>query len=162
MFQLFKKKKGNEIGAVVSGTYKPLKDVNDAVFSQGLIGRGIAILADDNTICAPVDGILSVVFPTGHAFGIKMEDGLELLIHIGIDTVNLNGKGFELLVKQGMHVEKGTPLVNVDFPFLKQQGYECETMLLVTTPQEKCSFQIMVEDGAKVACGQTLFICEKH
>lgn len=162
MFHFLKKKKGTDICAVVKGTVKDLEQVEDQVFSKGLIGRGIAIIPEDCLIKAPCDGTLSVVFPTGHAFGIQDADGLEYLIHIGVDTVNLNGKGFTLQVKQGQKVHQGDVLVKVDFDLIKEHHLATDTMVLVTTPKESCSFTCNVRDGQSVTSETALFHCEKE
>lgn len=162
MFGKLMKKKGVEVYAVTEGSIKALREVEDQVFSQGLVGRGIAIMPSGNTIFAPVDGVLSVVFPTGHAFGITGEDGLEYLIHIGVDTVNLNGEGFTLLVKQGQKVKQGDPLVKVDFELVKAKGCPADTMVLVTTPKENCALSLYVEPGEKVSASTKIMYCEKR
>lgn len=161
MFAKLKKKKGTDIYAVAKGSIKVLNEVEDQVFSQGLVGRGLAILPSEDTIYAPVDGVLSVVFPTGHAFGITGEDGLEYLIHIGVDTVNLKGEGFTLLVKQDQRVGKGTPLVKVDFSLLKEKGYPIDTMVLVTTPSDVCELTQLVLPNAFIDVSQIIMHCEK-
>ncbi len=105
MFQFFKKLAGTENSRIVApadGEMFAIEDVKDDVFSQKILGEGVAFRyeGDSVTICAPADGILSVMFPTGHAFGITMANGVELLIHIGIDTVSAKGDGFQVLGKE--------------------------------------------------------------
>lgn len=162
MFSFRKKKSGTDICAVVQGTIKSLDQVEDQVFSKGLVGQGIAIIPQDAIIKAPCDGTLSVVFPTGHAFGISDASGLEYLIHIGVDTVNLKGEGFTLMVEQGQQVHKGDPLVQVDFSFIKESGLPVDTMVLVTTPKDTITFTSQVRDGQVVSCDDILFHCEKR
>ena len=98
MFKLFSKKEENtnDFAAVVSGKIIPLTAVNDDVFSKGMMGTGVAIVPDDDVIVAPCDGEVTMLFPTMHAFGMKNEDGVEILVHIGIDTVNKQGVGFKI------------------------------------------------------------------
>lgn len=162
MFSFLKKEKGTKVHAVVKGKIKPLEEVEDQVFSKGLIGQGIAIMPEDSIIKAPCDGTLSVVFPTGHAFGITDADGLEYLLHIGIDTVNLNGEGFTLMVEQGQAVKAGEPLVKVDFSLIKEKNIPTDTMILLTTPKDSCSFTVMVENNQSVSEQDVIFKCEKR
>lgn len=161
MFAKFKKKKGNDVYAVAKGCIKELHEVEDQVFSKGLIGRGMAIIPTEDVVYAPVDGVLSVVFPTGHAFGITGEDGVEYLIHIGVDTVNLQGEGFTLLVEQGQKVERGTPLVKVDFSLIKEKGYPIDTMILVTTSADACDVTNLVQGNDQVDPSLIIMHCEK-
>lgn len=110
MFNFFKKKnKGIEVDAVVDGDIMPITDVKDDVFSTKMLGDGYAIKPKDNHIYAPIDGTISTLFPTKHAIGIKTEQGLEVLIHLGLDTVELKGAPFTVDVKQGDKVEKANP-----------------------------------------------------
>jgi len=162
MFSFRKKAKGTDICAVVKGTIKPLDQVEDPAFSKGMIGQGIAVIPEDSIIKAPCDCTLNVVFPSGHAFGFCDADGLEYLIHIGIDTVKLNGKGFHLLVEQDQRVKKGDPLVEVDFHYIKEQKLSTDTMVLVTTPKESLTFTLCASAGAFVSEQDVLFHCEKR
>ena len=91
----------------IKGKHVALSEVSDPVFAQKMMGEGSAILPEDNRVLAPVSGTLTTVFPTKHAYGIKTDDGLEVLIHIGIDTVELNGEHFDVHVKQGDTVTVG-------------------------------------------------------
>lgn len=162
MFSFLKKAKGTDVHAVVNGIVKPLAQVEDQVFSKGLIGQGVAIMPTDSIVKAPCDGTLSVVFPTGHAFGITDENGLEYLIHIGVDTVNLNGEGFTLKVEQGQQVKAGDPLVKVDFDFIRSKQLPVDTMVLVTTPKDTCEFILKVSDQQSVNDQDVIFHCEKQ
>lgn len=120
----------------VTGQKISLTEVNDSAFSSQALGKGIAVIPRENQVCAPVDGEVTVVFPTKHAIGIKTSAGVEVLIHIGINTVELEGKYFESLVKVGDHVEIGQPLVNVDFPSIKKEGYDPVVMMVVTNTSD--------------------------
>ena len=121
-----------EIGAPVDGTLVPLSEVPDKVFSAGLVGPGVGIDPAGDTICAPAAGTVMVAQATGHAFGLALEGGVELLIHVGIDTVNLDGKGFDVHVKAGDVVQAGAPLVTVDRRVVQEAGYSLITPVLVT------------------------------
>ena len=122
------------IVAMADGNLIDITTVNDPVFSEKMMGDGIAFRfsADKVTICAPANGQLTVLFPTGHAFGITMKNGVELLVHIGIDTVNAEGDGFTILhKKQGEAIKAGEAIVAVDLKKL-QSRYDMSTMLIVT------------------------------
>ncbi|MCI5773014.1 MAG: beta-glucoside-specific PTS transporter subunit IIABC [Erysipelotrichaceae bacterium] len=118
--------------APVAGEVVPLEKVNDNVFASGIVGKGIAVKPSEGKIYAPCDGEAMTVFPTGHAIGIKTSANAELLIHIGIDTVQLDGKGFKTHIKQGDMVKKGQLLVEFDQAFIKEQGYDDTVMFVVT------------------------------
>ena len=111
-----------EFVSPVEGKVMELSEVEDKVFSQGIMGNGFAVELTSGTVRAPFSGEVTVVFPTGHAIGMKRADGLEVLIHIGMDTVQLNGKGFSLKVKQGDYVSAGDVLVEVDLDYIKSEG----------------------------------------
>lgn len=137
---LFKKKAVNtiqaadtDIVAIADAVMIPLEQVSDEVFSQKMMGDGVAFELKEDTIVSPANGQLAVVFPTGHAYGIAMKDGTELMVHIGINTVESNGDGFKILVKQGAAVRAGDPLVKLDMKKLKA-NYDMTAMLIVTAP----------------------------
>lgn len=123
MFNLFHKNTEDFISPV-SGTLLPIEQVDDPVFSQRMMGDGFAIIPTEKTVFAPCSGVVSVCFPTKHAVGLKAADGKEFLLHIGINTVELKGKGFTSLVTQGQTVKQGDPLVDVDLDELKNLGYD--------------------------------------
>lgn len=120
------------IVAVSDGELCDLSQVNDETFASGVLGDGVALRLDNDFICAPANGTLATMFPTGHAFGIVTATGVELLVHIGIDTVNLKGAGFDVLVQQGETVRAGQPIVRVDRSAIQKHGYDLTTMLIVT------------------------------
>lgn len=123
----------NEIKASVSGKVMPLEDVPDEVFSKHVMGDGLAIEPSSDTVLAPADAVVSAVMAnTGHACGLTFNNGLELLIHIGIDTVYMNGDGFEVLVENGQEVKAGTPLIKFDKEKIKAAGYPTMIMFIVT------------------------------
>jgi PTS system beta-glucosides-specific IIC component len=124
------------LSSPLTGTVVPLSEVKDQVFSSGAMGKGIAIDPTNGTLVAPADATVTTVFPTGHAIGITTTDGVEILMHIGMDTVELEGKGFEIFVKQGDQVKKGDPLVKFDLDGIRDAGYSPITPIVVTnTPQ---------------------------
>lgn len=110
------------------------KEINDPMFAEEMMGQTIGFILSDGEVVAPATRRLEVLFPTGHAFALRMNDGTRLLIHIGIDTVNLKGKGFKVLKKQGDRVKAGEIVVKVDLDTVKQAGYDATTMLIVTEP----------------------------
>jgi PTS system beta-glucosides-specific IIC component len=116
----------------LSGKVLPLTEVPDKVFSSGAMGKGIAIDPVKGELIAPADGEITTVFPTGHAIGLTTKDGAEILIHIGMDTVELEGKGFEVFVKQGDQVRAGDLLVRFDIEAIKAAGYSVITPIVVT------------------------------
>ena len=118
--------------APVTGTVVPLSEVPDPVFSGAVLGDGAAIEPANGTFVAPVDGTVFMVMNTGHAYGIRTADGVEMLLHIGIDTVKLKGQGFDVHVKQGDVVRVGDPLCDVDLDTVRAAGYSTITPLVVT------------------------------
>ncbi len=132
MFGFLKRQKDVEIYSPVSGKIIDLDEVPDPVFAQRLVGDGIAVQPEDGTIVSPVNGEVVQLFPTLHAVGIKSTEGLEVLIHIGIDTVELKGGGFTALAKQGDTVSVGTPLVKVDIDKVKEAGKSMITPVILT------------------------------
>lgn len=123
---------GNMISSPIQGEIIPLDKVNDAAFSTKTMGDGFAVVPSEGKVYAPFDGKVELLFPTKHALGLKRTDGLELLIHIGFDTVNLKGKGFQSFVKQGDYVKKGTLLMEFDKNELEKMGYDITTAVVVT------------------------------
>ncbi len=126
--------KANEetILAPIEGTIKPIEDSSDAAFASGALGKGVVIIPSDGKVYAPVSGTVTVLFPSLHAIGITSDSGVELLIHIGINTVQLEGKGYTAHIKQGDHVECGQLLVEFDMDYITSEGYSLETPVLVT------------------------------
>lgn len=120
------------LAAPVAGKVVPLSKVEDAIFSSEMLGKGIAILPEENIVKSPVKGEIVTIFDTQHAIGLKTDDDVEVLIHIGIDTVNLKGQHFNALAKVGDRVEVGTPIMEVDFAAVKEAGYDIITPVVVT------------------------------
>ena len=131
MFGFFKNKNENAIYAPVKGTCIDITEVNDIGFSSKIMGDGVAIVPTEGIVTAPCDGRISMIFDTGHAFGIEANNGAEILIHIGIDTVNLNGEGFEILKKTGQKVKKGDPVIRFELEKVKKL-YDTATMVIMT------------------------------
>nr|WP_263323159.1 beta-glucoside-specific PTS transporter subunit IIABC [Neobacillus sp. Marseille-Q6967] len=124
--------KKEAIVSPLTGVIKPLADVDDPVFSSAAMGKGVAIEPTVGKAVSPVNGIVTIVFPTGHAIGITSDEGAEILIHIGINTVQLEGKYYEPVVKQGDRVSQGDLLVNFDIEKIKEAGYPVTTPVIIT------------------------------
>ena len=118
--------------APLSGEVKPLDQSSDAAFASGALGKGVVVVPNEGKVYAPVTGTVTVLFPSLHAIGITSDAGVELLIHIGINTVQLNGEGFKAHIKQGDHVTVGQLLVEFDMQKIEEAGYSLETPVLVT------------------------------
>ena len=141
--------KDEVIVAPVDGKSEDLSEVNDEVFSQKLMGDGAAIVPSDNTVYSPVTGTVSVAYKTGHAYGLKSDDGAEVLIHIGLDTVNLQGKHFKSFVTQGQHVNKGDKLGEVDLDAVKKEGYDTTVMVVITNTNAYTDVDRVESDSVK-------------
>lgn len=121
-----------DVVAPVSGRMVALEDIPDKVFASGALGSGVGIVPDENVVRAPISGKIVTVASSGHAFGIKSDDGVEILVHIGIDTVELKGKHFTVAVSKGDMVSAGDELATVDFDAIKNAGYDTTTAVTVT------------------------------
>ena len=127
---------GNKIVAPVSGKVIPLEEVADPTFAGKVLGDGFAIVPEDSMIKSPVNGTVELMYETGHAVGLSTDDGKEILIHIGIDTVAMNGEGFHIIAKTGQNVKCGDPLVEVDFEKIRKAG-KCDSVIVIVTSGEK-------------------------
>ncbi|MDR2612997.1 MAG: PTS glucose transporter subunit IIA [Deltaproteobacteria bacterium] len=133
---LFFKKKETVLLAPLSGRSAKLDEVPDPVFADRILGDGAAILPESGTAVSPADGTVTNVTETFHAYGITTADGLEVLIHIGIDTVKMKGEGFTPLVKEGDSVKAGDPLCKVDFAAVEAAGYKTWTPVIISNSDE--------------------------
>lgn len=137
MLSFFKKKeKRSFLAAVADGVSIPIEEVKDPVFSEKTLGDGIAVIPENGVIVAPCDGTLATITPTKHAFAMSSEDGLELMVHIGIDTVALNGEGFQTLAEVGEQVKKGQPVIQFDPAFMKEKNVDMTTILILLNGDE--------------------------
>lgn len=123
--------------AVCTGRCTNISEIPDEAFSGGMLGTGFATEPlDDGSFYCPADGKVESVAQTGHAYTIHTNDGLDVLVHIGVDTVQLHGEGFESQVKEGQHVKAGTPLAKADLAFIRTKGLDPITAVLVTDPEK--------------------------
>lgn len=132
MFSLFRRNRCLELKSPVIGRAMELSTVPDPVFSSKIMGDGIAIEPMEGILCSPVNGIVAHVFPTKHAVGIVSDEGIEILLHIGIDTVNLMGEGFESFVGENDRVKTGDKLISFDMDSVKSSGKSVITPMLIT------------------------------
>lgn len=139
----------------VIGVAKDLGDVNDEAFASRMMGDGVAVTPTDSVIKAPADGEISFVFDTKHAIGFTTDDGVSLIIHVGIDTVKLQGKGFEILKQKGEKVKKGEPIMKIDIDYLKKNAPSLDTPVMCT--ELKDNEKIRVIKVGEVKAGEELF-----
>ena len=165
MFSFFKKKKDeapaskNVLKAYVSGKVIPIEEVNDPVFSAKILGNGLAIEPTDELILAPCDGVIStVMLESRHAVGISAANGMELLIHEGVDTVGMNGEGFELFVNEGDTVKAGDKLIKFDANLIKSKGLAATCILAITNFDEFPN--IKLHTGVDAVAGETVIVEE--
>ena len=144
----------NDIVALADAQIIPVSEVNDEMFAQEMLGQTIAFQLLDHTVVAPCNGKLEVLYPTGHAFAIRMNNGRGILVHIGINTVDLKGHGFKVYAKQGDNVKAGQKILDVDLSFIKEKGYDSTTMLIITEPLENEKLNFM--DQGTVKRGQII------
>ena len=120
----------------IKGTVLPLSEVNDPIFAQEMMGKGLAIQPSANAVVSPIEGVVSMIAPSKHAIGITSTTGVEILIHVGLDTVQLNGEGFELLVQEHEKIDRNQPLLNFNKEQLEQQGYDTVIPIIITNSGE--------------------------
>ncbi len=138
-----------DIVAIADATLVPVNEIQDSVFSKELLGQTIAFELNDNTIVSPCNGVLEMMYPTGHAFAVRRKDGMGILVHVGINTVNLKGQGFKLYAKQGEEVKAGQKLLQIKREKIKEAGYDLTTMLIISEPINK-------DDKVEFSCINTV------
>lgn len=135
MFNFFKKKDKNEVLDVYSptdGDLLQITEVKDDVFSTKMLGDGFAVKSENGNIYSPVDGTITTVFPTKHAIGVTTKEGLEILIHLGLDTVELKGAPFDVKVEKGQEIQHGTLLANMNLKMIQDKGYDDVVIIVYT------------------------------
>lgn len=161
MFGFLKKKTPREhvLGAPAQGKAVPLAEVNDPTFSEGLLGQGVAVIPADGKIYAPTDGEIAMVFNTLHAVSMTTDFGAEILIHVGLDTVKMNGDGFTGHVQAGDHVKKGALLLEVDLEKVKAAGYDIITPMLICNTDDYASVDGIT--GKEVMPGEDVLVIQE-
>jgi PTS system D-glucosamine-specific IIA component/PTS system glucose-specific IIA component len=157
MFGLFKKE--GTLVAPISGKTVDITTVPDAVFAEKMAGDGLAIDPTGDTVVAPADGELTMLFGTKHAFGMTLDKGVQILVHIGLDTVSLNGEGFTALKNQGDMVKKGEPIVKIDRELIQSKGLSLITPVIFTDMDVLKSFEAQL--GIDVIAGETTVLTYK-
>ena len=143
-----------EIKSPLNGAVISLKEVSDPVFSGGVLGEGAAVIPSDGKVYAPADGMISAVMDSKHAVGITADNQAEILIHVGLDTVNLKGEGFTLHCKMGDRVKAGDLLLEFDLSLLKEKGYDVITPVLISNPADFISNK--AAETKEIAAGEVL------
>ena len=137
------------IYAPMEGEVIPLKEINDGVFSAGMLGKGCGMKPTEGKLYAPFDGEIVLITETKHAVALKSIDGIELLIHIGMDTVKMNGKGFNPLVKVGERIRCGQPLITFSISDIEKAGYVATTAIIVTNSDQYKEIEVLVQGHGK-------------
>lgn len=152
MFKFFKKKGhfDENIYSPIKGSCIRLEDVPDEVFSSKMMGEGIGFKLKESIIYSPLDGTVTLLAKTNHAIGIKGDNNVEVLIHIGLDTVNLKGNGFTLRVEQGERIKKGQPLIEVDFNIMKENNIDLTTPMVITNGDDTGEVDIIGKGEVEV------------
>ncbi len=146
------KKKEKSLVAAASGRAVSLDGVPDEVFSSRMLGEGVAIEPESGVFFCPADGVVESISDTLHAYTIKTNDGLDILVHIGIDTVDLGGKGFTPCIKKGERVKAGDVLARADLAFIKEKGFSTVTPIIVSNSDELSSYELFL---GRVVGGET-------
>lgn len=164
MFGFLKKKENKEssytLGSPAKGKAVPLSEVNDPTFAEEMLGKGVAVIPAEGRICAPADGKIDMVFDTLHAVSMVTDYGAEVLIHVGLDTVKMNGEGFKGHVKSGDHVKKGDLLLELDLEKVKAAGYDTITPMIVCNTPDYASVEALA--GKEVVVGDDVAVLRKH
>lgn len=154
MFNFLKKKNSVDLLAPVSGTVIAIEEVKDSVFSEKMMGDGFAINTTGSTFVACDSGVITMIFETKHAYGMTLSNGVEILVHIGLDTVKEKGTGFKALVSEGQQVEAGTPIIEIDREYLLDKGYDLTTPVIFTNQSTYKSIEASL--GKKVIAGKDI------
>jgi PTS system glucose-specific IIA component len=137
----FLKRKTREVFSPVDGQVIEIEKVDDEVFSTKMVGDGVAIIPMSDIFCAPVDGTISKIFSTNHAYSVKSDKDLEVMVHIGLETVALKGEGFERLANEGDEVKAGDPIIRVDLAYIKEHAKDIVTPVIVSDESDAGSIE---------------------
>ncbi|MNI59525.1 PTS system glucoside-specific EIICBA component [compost metagenome] len=144
------RKKEVVIYSPAKGKIVNLEEVPDEMFSKKMLGDGVAIEIEEDIIHAPQDGVIRALFPTKHAFVLETKEGLQILVHIGLDTVDLEGEGFETITNVDSKVKAGDPIVNVDRKLIKSKGFNLITMVIVTNIEKVKTMNVTSNINGKI------------
>lgn len=160
LFQgLFGKDEGIRLMSPAAGKLVSIHDVSDPTFSDEILGKGAAVIPSDNRICAPADGTITTVFPTGHAVAVTTAEGVEVLIHVGLDTVKLNGRHFTIHAQEGQEVKTGDLLLEADLDEIRKEGFDIITPVVICNSDEFS--KIMPQEPAEVTKEDCIIIIKK-
>jgi len=159
IFQNLFAKGGIVIGSPVAGSLVSIKEVSDPTFGEEILGKGVAVIPSANQIYAPIDGKVATVFPTGHAVAVTGHDGTEILIHVGLDTVKLNGEHFTIHAEENQEVKKGDLLLEADLEQIKAAGYDIITPIVICNSDEYT--EIQAEEPKDVSPGDDILRLRK-
>ncbi|NYE08780.1 PTS system glucose-specific IIA component [Bacillus niacini] len=154
VFNFFKKEK-LKVVAPVNGAIIPLEEVPDPVFSQKMMGEGIAILPSEGNVYSPVDGTVILIASTKHAVGIRANDGTEILLHVGLETVALNGKGFRVGVNEGDKISVGQMIMEADWEYISKNAKSKIIPIVITNSEDK---QFILTEEENAVQGKTVII----
>lgn len=149
----FLKRKVRDVYSPVDGQIVTLESVNDEVFSQKMVGDGVAVMPIGNTFTAPIDGVVSKIFSTNHAYSIKNDKDLEVMVHIGLETVALDGKGFTRIASEGDEVKAGDVIIEVDLAYINEHAKDTITPIIITDEsdaKEVIKKYMIVKSGDKI------------
>ncbi|HIV99353.1 MAG TPA: PTS glucose transporter subunit IIA [Candidatus Ornithospirochaeta avicola] len=149
VFDFLKKKEGIVLGAPVGGKAVDITKVPDPTFSDGLMGKGVAIEPSEGVLRAPIDAKIDLMFDTGHAVNLITDSGLEILIHVGLETISLKGEGFTVLKQTGDSVKKGDELIKFDLDFLKSKGFETITPMVICNSDDFKDVKVFTSESVK-------------
>ncbi|WP_317367047.1 PTS glucose transporter subunit IIA [uncultured Tyzzerella sp.] len=155
MFSFLKKNKNKELKAFLTGKVIPISEVEDEAFASKSMGDGIGIIPTGNKVVAPADGEIALIMKDSkHACALRLDNGMEIILHIGIDTVNMKGEGFECLVEMGDKVHAGQTLITFDIEKIKEKGYLTTSMLVITDEGE--AKNVSFKTGLDVKAGEDI------
>lgn len=147
MFSFLKKNKSDDIYSPVKGKSIPLEQVPDKMFADKLMGDGVGFVFEGDTVYAPCDGEIMMIAATKHAFGLKSKAGAEILVHVGLDTVNLDGEGLEVLVKANSKVKAHQPVIKINREFMKEKNIDLTTPMIITNMND---YEVEIKDPCEV------------
>ncbi|AXP39898.1 PTS glucose transporter subunit IIA [Haemophilus influenzae] len=147
-----------EIYAPISGEIVNIEDVPDVVFSEKIVGDGIAVRPIANKIVAPVDGVIGKIFETNHAFSMESKEGVELFVHFGIDTVELKGEGFTRIAQEGQSIKRGDTVIEFDLPLLESKAKSVLTPIVISNMDE---ISCIVKKSGEVVAGESVVLALK-